>query len=312
MESLIITLTANPAIDVNFTVDRLVFDDRAYIQATAESAGGRGVNAACVLHSFGAKLLAVATSGGASGEQFEQLLCGCGFPVEVVRISQEIRRNFTISDRQGLSVKLNEKGPRLKEDEVERLRSAVLKKLTGASWLLLCGSLPPGVPDDFYQQLIHEARRQGVRTLVDADGDALRLALEAGPSVVAPNEQEAERLLNRALVMPAHFREAAQRIQALGAEAVILSLGSRGAVCVYDSVTADILAPRVDSVCPIGAGDALNAAFVWAMSRNEDFLDAARWGVAAGTASACLPGLQFADLAQTEEVYSQVEARIIR
>jgi 1-phosphofructokinase family hexose kinase len=190
-----------------------------------------------------------------------------------------------------------------------RLERAVAARLPEADWLMLCGSLPPGVPSGFYAKLIALARSRSVKTMLDTDGDALSAGLEAGPTVVAPNQQEAERLLSRALLTRTHFLDAAERIREHGAESVVLSLGSRGAVGWFEGRLYEALPPRVDAVCPIGAGDALAAAFVWAMSRTPDFPDALRWGVAAGTASARLPGLKLASLKQTRPVYERVEVR---
>ncbi len=309
MKFLIVTLTANPAIDLNFAADRLAFDNRAYLLARSEAPGGRGVNASCVLDSFGVPTLAIALSGGPAGRRFEKFLRGYGFGVHLVRIRGEIRTNYSITDRQGLTVKLDERGPTLTAKEVQHLEQAVLDHLPGASWLLLCGSLPPGVPSDFYRRLIDQARAQGVQTLLDTDGRPLQEGLEAHPSVVAPNQVEAERLLNRALVTRSQFHQAAERIRAMGAESVILSLGSRGVVAARGSRIIEVIPPRVDAVCPIGAGDALNAAFVWAISQGKDFLEALRWGVAAGTASARLPGLGFATLDQSRELLAEVEVR---
>jgi 1-phosphofructokinase family hexose kinase len=306
---LIVTLTVNPAIDRNVIADRLVFEDRAYILSTSESAGGRGINASCVIHSFGGRTLAIATSGGASGRRLEEFLCNCGFPVEIVPIHNEIRTNLTITDRQGLTVKLNEVGPQISAAELERLETAVRNNLSGASWLMICGSIPPGVPPAFYSKLIKTARQHGVKVLLDTDGDALIEGVEAGPTVVAPNQQEAERLLNKALITRNHFVDAAVRIRRMGPEWVVISLSSRGAVGAHGDNVFEVVPPRVDAVCPIGAGDALAAAFTWAMHRDGDFRDALRWGVAAGTASARLPGVTFASFEQTEEIYRQVEVR---
>jgi 1-phosphofructokinase family hexose kinase len=308
---LIVTLTANPAIDRNVTADRLVFEDRAYILSRRESAGGRGINASCVVHSFGGETAAIVPLGGKNGVLFEQLLSGCGFPIHIVRIKNGIRTNLTISDKTGLTVKLNELGPPVSKAELQRLEQMVRDKLTGVSWLLICGSLPPGVPASFYSRLVAMAREGRVKTLLDADGDALREGVEAGPTVVAPNQQEAERLLSRALITRTHFIEAADRIRHMGAEYVLLSLGARGAIGARDGQMIEVIAPRVEAVCPIGSGDALVAAFAWSMTQKEDFGDALRWGVAAGTASARLPGVAFASLAQTKEVYDRVEVRAV-
>jgi len=306
---LIITVTLNPAVDQNISADQLVFEDRAYILDSFESAGGRGVNASRVIHSFGGKTLAIAFSGGESGTLFEGLMRSYGFPSDFVPMKNAIRRNLSITDKQGLSVKLNERGPELFQEEVAAIQHAIIRRLPKAKWLMLCGSVPPGVANDFYSSLILAAKAQGVSTLLDTDSDPLTLSIEAGPTVVTPNQSEAERLLGRALLTRSHFVEAAQRIRDMGAENVVLSLGARGAMgCTQDRVF-EAIPPRVDAVCPIGAGDAMAAAFTWAMSKGKAFYDALRWGVAAGTASAMLPGISFANLEQTKAIYKRVEVK---
>jgi 1-phosphofructokinase family hexose kinase len=174
---------------------------------------------------------------------------------------------------------------------------------------MICGSLPPGVPSEFYARLIARAREQNVKTFLDTDGEPLQAGIEAKPTVVSPNHEEAERLLHKAMLTRANYLHAIERIRAMGAESVILSLGSRGAIGAFHGSMVEILPPRVDVLCPIGAGDALAAAFLWSMEENDDHKNALRWGVAAGTASASLPGMKFANLEQTREVYQKVEVR---
>jgi 1-phosphofructokinase family hexose kinase len=306
---LILTVTINPSVDRNIEVDRLVFEDRAYILSRSDSAGGRGMNASRVLHSFGAKTLAIVTSGGVNGPRLEKLAAKSGFPVNVVPIHNEIRVNLTITDKQGLAIRLNERGPMITPEELTRVENVVAKRLESASWLMLCGSIPPGVSSDFYTKLIHMARERKVKTMLDTDGDALRHGIEATPTIVSPNQPEAERLLNRALITRAQFLEAAARIKAMGAEAVMLSLGGRGVVAVNENQLLEVIPPRIDVVSPLGAGDALAAAYVWAATKKKEFAERVRWAVAAGTASAMQPGLVFANIEQTKEVYKSVEVR---
>ena len=306
---MIVTLTINPAIDRTVLVDRLAFDDRAYILSSTEEAGGRGINASRVIASFGGKTIAILTSGGQAGEKIQELLSDEQFRSQVVRIGRESRLNLTISDKQGLTVKLNERGALVTADELNQLRDLVESSISHASWLMLCGSLPPGVPPHFYCELIAMARAKKVRTLLDTDGDALLHALEEQPSVIKPNQQEAERLLNTALITRSQILEAAGRLRRMGPEALILSLGTRGAIAATAEEMWEVLPPRTEALCPIGAGDALAAAFVWGMDRKKTFTDAVRWGVAAGTASAALPGLSFASFEQTKAVYKQVTVR---
>jgi 1-phosphofructokinase family hexose kinase len=306
---LIVTLTINPAIDRTITVDRLVFEDRGYILDRTEAAGGRGVNASQVIHGFGGKTMALLTSGGETGAKMEKSLARMGFPYEVVRVRQEGRTNFTISDQQGLTVKLNEIGAPLEPHEISEIRELTAAHLPKSGWLMICGSMPPGVPLHFFCEVIEMAKSRGVKTLLDSDGDPLVHALECKPSMITPNQHEAERLLGRALLTRNQFLDAVQRIQSMGPEAVVLSLGARGAIGASPEGTFEVLPPRIDALCPIGAGDALAAALVWSLEKKKSFQDALRWAVAAGTAKAALPGMTFPSLEQTRAIHKRVEIR---
>ena len=306
---MIVTLTINPTIDRVITVDRLAFEDRAYVNSTHESAGGRGINSSVVIHAFEGETLALLISGGEAGKRMEAHLVRDGLPFRAVPVDKEIRTNLTITDRHGLTVNLNEKGPELSREDVARVERAVKESLNRATWLMVCGSTPPGVPMDFYGKLMAMARKKKVNTLLHADGEALRHGIEERPTVVTPNHREAERLLGRMLLTRTHYLEAAEQVRSMGAESVVLSLGSRGAVGAFRDGLIEALPPRVDALCAIGAGDALSAGYTWSMMRKANSADALRWGVAAGTASARLPGVTFAKLEQTKEIYRQVEMR---
>lgn len=309
---MIVTLTINPAIDRTVSVDKLVFEDRAYILDRTEAGGGRGINASRVIHAFGGKTLALLTGGGPAGERMLKSIAGMGFPFEAVRVESETRINITISDKQGLTIKLNEVGAALTAGEVDQVQHLVEARLDKARWLMICGSLPPGVPPGFYSGLIRMAKQRGVKTLVDTDGDALLHSLDAQPTLITPNQHEGERLLGRALITRGQFLEALDRIQKMGPESVILSLGSRGAVGSSPEGVFEALTPHVDALCPIGAGDAMAAAFAWANEKKKSFADSLRWGVAAGTAKATLPGMTFPTLDQARLIYKQVEVRAAR
>lgn len=304
-EPTILTLTVNPAVDRIITVDRLVFESRAYILSTTDVAGGRGVNAARALQSFGAKTVAILPCGGEVGKSLREKLGHDKFKVDIVPIEANVRTNLTIADKHGLSVKLNEQGPPISKAELKAILKSVENHLESASWVMLCGSLPPTVDRHFYSLLIESANSHGVQTLLDADGDALLHAIEAGPSLTSPNQTEAERLLNRALITRTHFIDASRHILAMGAKSVILSLGSRGAIGASPAGLIEVIPPRIQALSPIGAGDALAAASVWALAHGKRFDEAVRWGVAAGTASAKLPGLDLANKAQTEAVFEE-------
>jgi 1-phosphofructokinase family hexose kinase len=306
MSKTVLTLTMNPAIDRTISVDRLVFEDRAYILSRSDAAGGRGINAARVLTNFGTSAVAV-TPSGRQAHKFEEELRKDAFGKEIVKIRNNVRINLTIADSQGLSIKLNEVGPSITQAEQNRVSKAVEKLLPDASWLMLCGSLPPGVEAHFYVKLIRLAAKHKVETLLDTDGDALLYGIEGEPTIVKPNQSEAERLLNRALITRAHFIEAVQQIKSMGPKSAIVSLGGRGAVAASTDGVLEVVAPQVEARSSIGSGDAMGAAVVWALDRGESFSEALRWGVAAGTASSTLPGISLATLEQAKEIYPRTQ-----
>lgn len=304
---MILTLTVNPAIDQTVTTDRIHYEDRIYIRSSLEQAGGKGINAAQVIHGLGARVLALATCGGEAGSRFTELLESTRLPVKLIPIRNSIRRNLTISDLHGLTIKLDEAGPEISAEEERAIEDAVRRELGGAGWLLLCGSLPPGVSVDFYARLIEMARKRNVKTLLDTGGEALRLGLRARPTMAKPNRPEAERLLDRTLLTRQQTIEALHEILAMGPEAVVLSLGREGALGNCGNGAYQALAPEIRQACPIGAGDALAATCVWALSENHPFPEALRWGVAAGTAAAATPGTSFASLTETLQMRERVQ-----
>ena len=309
---MILTLTINPAVDRIITADRLVFEDRGYILDRNEAAGGRGINASQVIHAFGGKTAAVLTAGGAAGERIEKMLGSLGFPADIVHVRAESRTNLTISDQHGLTVKLNERGSPLEASELKEIKKRVEGRLPKTQWLMICGSIQPGVPQHYYCEIIEMAKSHGVKTILDTDGEALHHGLEAKPTVIMPNQHEAERLLSRALITRGQCLEAVDVMQAMGPECVILSLGARGAIGSSPEGVFEALPPRIEALCPIGAGDALGAAFAWSMEKKKSFSEALRWGVATGTAAAKLPGLSFPTFNDARAVYKQVELRQAR
>src|SRR5689334_4440255 len=136
---LLITRTVNPALARTHRARGRVLDDRAYVTSRRESAGGRGINASCVIHSFGGTTMAIVPAGGTSGAHFEEFLKCCGFELVLVPIRHEVRRNLIVTDKHGLTVKLNEPGAALDTAELARLEKTIRGKLDQASWFMICG-----------------------------------------------------------------------------------------------------------------------------------------------------------------------------
>lgn len=305
--NLVLTLTLNPAVDVSIATESIAYDDRVYITAESAQPAGKGINAANVLHRYGAQVEAISTFGGELGSRFANLLAESQLPVTLIPVRGETRRNIAITDSEGLTLKLDQRGSALATDELKRVEAKLLERLPHAKWLTMTGSLPPGLAVDTYGRLIGIAREHGVSTLLDTSGDALLAGLEAGPTLAKPNRPEAERLLGRSLFSEAEAVAGAEEIQAMGAQRVLLSLGSQGAVAVWEGGRLRAKPPVTATGSPIGAGDVAGAVCILGLLRGETFPEAFRWAVAAGTVAAGLPGLDFGKLEDVEQMCSRVE-----
>lgn len=292
---------------MSIATESIAYDDRVYITGESAQPAGKGINAATVLHRYGAQVEAIAPFGGELGSRFAKLLAESQLPVTLVPVQGETRRNIAVTDSEGLTLKLDQRGSPLTVEELGRLEAKLLERLPHAKWLTMTGSLPPGVATDTYGRLIGIAREHGVSTLLDTTGDALPAGLKAGPTLAKPNRPEAERLLGRSLFGEADAVAGAEEIQAMGAERVLLSLGSQGAVAVWEEGRLRATPPVTATGSPIGAGDVVGAVCIWALLRGETFPEAFRWAIAAGTVAAGLPGLDFGKLEDVERMRSRVE-----
>lgn len=306
---MILTLTLNPAVDLALGTDRFDFDRPVYVESETETAGGKGINAARLIHAWGGEVLAVAPVGGRQGERIRELLEAAKLPAELVPVQGATRRNVAISDVSGATLKVDHRGAALTESDLEQIEAAVSEHLPNMNWLMLMGSVAPGTPTDIYYRLVERARQSGTRVLVDSSGRALEQALDARPDLVKPNRLEASELLGCTIRTTDDAAAAARAIHDGGADRVVLSLGEQGAVGHSPSGTLLAAAPQASSGCPVGAGDVLAASCVWALDRGEPFEAALCLGVAAATASAALPGMQFATAGEADVLCRTVEAR---
>jgi len=211
-------------------------------------------------------------------------------------VAGELRSSAIIQERDGRTTVLNEPGPPVGEREWVAYERAIQERL-GAHGVLVCsGSVPPGSPPDAYGRLVALAEAAGVRSVVDASGETLLRALDAGPSLVTPNLAEAEGALGLASGAQAVQSQAGARPRALAAAEALTGQGARSAVVTADAEGAAVLtagepaewipAPRVAEVRnPIGAGDVFASALAAALERGEPLVAAARAGVAAASAS---------------------------
>ena len=253
---MILTVTPNPALDLTWHVAALAIGHTHRADAGAVRAGGKGLNVARVAHAQGADVLAIATAGGSTGEEFATELRASGVPHLLVPVQAPTRRSAALVDeRLGDTTIVNERGVNPTDDEWASLRRAVEDALPAASVLVISGSLPPGAPEGALSSLIAAGRGAGLPVIVDTSGPALLHAADAGATALKPNAAELAEATGRS--DPA---DGAHDLIGRGAELVLVSLGSDGMLAVTASGIHRARLPEPLAGNPTGAGDAAVAA----------------------------------------------------
>jgi 1-phosphofructokinase len=287
VDSVILTLTANPSIDRTLTVERVERGRVIRAGAPQVDAGGKGVNVSRVLVRNGYQTLAVLPSGGAEGAQLQALLAEENVGLLPVRVGGAVRTNISLVEPDGTVTKINEPGPTLSEQEQETLLATTLMASRPGGWVAVCGSLPPGVNPDLYARLVVRLRQRGAKVALDTSDAPLELGLAAGPNLVKPNRDELSAVTGRSLRTLGDVIEAAKLVRDKGAEVVLVTLGADGALLVDDTGATHGEAPVAAPRSAVGAGDALLAGFLAAGGQGVHGLHQALcWGAAA----TALPG----------------------
>ena len=308
----IVTLTLNPAVDKNTTIDRVVAEDKLRCDAPTREPGGGGINVSRVIHRLGGSARAFYTSGGPIGTILESLLDKEGIDHTPLATDDWTRENLIVSetstDRQ---FRFGMPGPELKAEEVDACLEALRGLDPAPDFLVASGSLPSGVPDDTYAAVAEAAHAVGARPILDTSGAALRQARTAGWYLLKPNLRELEQLAGRSLETEIEQREAAREfIEQDWCEVVVLSLGAAGALLITAERTEHVRSPTVPIKSRVGAGDSMVAGLTLALARDLDVGDAVRFGVAAGAAAVMTPGTELCRRADTERLYEQLNADV--
>ncbi|MFD8882511.1 1-phosphofructokinase family hexose kinase [Streptomyces erythrochromogenes] len=285
---MILTVTPNPSLDRTYELPSL---DRGRVLRAAGDRidpGGKGVNVSRAAAAAGVPTTAVLPLGGAPGVLLAELLGGQGVNVTAVSIVGRTRSNISLAEPDGTLTKINATGPKLSPQESDLLLDTVRTSRADASWIAGCGSLPGGLAPDWYADLVAAARTAGVRVALDASGPALRAALPTGPDVIKPDASGLAASVGRPVSTLGEAVRAAQELHALGAGAVLASLGRDGLLLVGDQgVCHGTTEPAGAARGTAGAGDAALAGFLIA---GGDGPGALRSALAHGAAAGRLPG----------------------
>jgi 6-phosphofructokinase 2 len=281
----IVTLTLNPAVDMASTAAEVrpthkirTFDERL-------DPGGGGINVARVVHALGGDALALIMTGGVTGRLLEELLDEAGVRWQARPIRGRTRISLNVHDREsGLEYRFVPEGPKVEADEWQGFLD-ILRHVE-AEWIVASGSLPPGVPDDFYAHAAAIAGDRGQKFALDTSGAALRTGIGHGLELLKPSLREFECLIGRKLPDPQSQDDAVMSLIRSGAvKMVAVSLGREGAILGTCDGINRLPAVPVQARSAVGAGDSFLAGLVLGLARGMSQRDALAFAVAAGAAA---------------------------
>ena len=309
---MIVTVTPNPSIDRTVTLPaRLVRGAVHRVQSVSTEPGGKGVNVARALTLAGLDTLAILPAGGR--DPILSALQSCGVPFYAVPVDGAVRTNLTITESDGTTTKINEPGAVIDEAALAALTTAILDRAESARWVVLSGSLPPGMPDSWYADVVARLQSFDCKVAVDtSDAPLAALAAEFGraaPDLIKPNAEELAGLagvaaehLEAALAQgdPDPVVGAARQLIDRGAHTVLATLGPAGAVLVDETGSWLATPPPIKPRSTVGAGDSSLAGYVRADVAGAQPPQRLQMAVAYGSGAAALPGSALPSPAQID------------
>jgi len=313
---MIITVTLNAAIDKSLSVPNFRLGRRHRTVEQRTMAGGKGVNVARTLKSLGQPVIATGFAGGPTGTRIVEQLTEESILNDFVRIREESRTNTAVYDpTNGEQTEVNERGPAVSEREVETLRDKLLYLARGADVVVFAGSLPRGVDDDVYASLIRELQKLEVTTMIDADGEPMRHAVRAEPSLISPNVVEAEELVGHEFNDDEDRLIAVREMVALGAREAIMTLPDGCVASLVIDGTPTLMRAFVEpreAVAAVGAGDAFLAGYVSARYQGSAPEECLRFGVACGAESTQRLGAGLIDIREVEKLTGDIAVQRVQ
>lgn len=304
---MILCLNLNAAIDKTIVVSSFEINKIHRPESVLSLAGGKGCNVARALKTLGETPVVSGWVGGFAGQFIEEELHREGIQTDFVHTDFESRTCTSILDRSTQTMtEIYEKGEAVPLEKLDELRDLIRKTIGKYKAMTLSGSMPQGVPSNFYADLIEIAHEQNVPAFLDSSGDALRQGIEAKPFLVKPNETEVRSLLNLASHDTFDSVQAASDVSSKYGTSVLLSLGAKGAIAANEGDVFVVEVPRVDAKSAVGSGDCTLGGLVHGILNGLSFEESVRCGVAAGTANTLTVGAGQFKLADFEKLREQV------
>lgn len=299
---MIYTVTLNPSIDFIVRINQLNLGSVNRMVSDDKFAGGKGINVSRVLQRLGVGNTATGFLGGFTGHFIEDSLKNEGIETAFVKVEQDTRINVKIKSQE--ETEINGQGPMISQEQLEALK-AKLSQLTSDDTVVFAGSAPANLGNAVYQELIPLVRQSGAQVVCDFEGQPLLDALANNPLLVKPNNHELEAIFGVPLNSLNDVETYARRILEMGAQHVLISMAGDGALLITEEATYFAKPIKGQVKNSVGAGDSMVAGFTGEFVKSKDPVEALKWGVACGTATAFSDDL--ATIAFIKEIYHKVE-----
>lgn len=304
----IVTLAMNPAIDKSSSVDHVVAERKLYCKIPRFEPGGGGVNVSRAIKKLGGESMLLYPAGGLTGKRLQELLDKEGlnhrpFPIEGVN-----RESLVILEEStGQQYRFGMPGPELHQKEWEPFLQELATMEPSPDYVVASGSLPPGVPADFYARVARVGKERGAKVIIDVSGEALEQALKEGVYLIKPNVREFRELVGKEIKEESQIKAEAQKMVKRGrCEVLVISLGAAGALMVSEELAEHILPPTVPIISKVGAGDSMVAGIALSLARGNPLMESILFGVAAGTAAVMTPGTELCRREDAERLFESM------
>lgn len=260
---MIYTVVCNPAIDRTLFVDTVNKDDVTYVNRTVFDVAGKGINTAKVIQSLGYDVMCLGFVAGEHGEFVIQELDKRGIAHDFINVEGQTRENIKIiGEMEHTTLEFNEKGPVVSSQQIDEFMKMVFDRVQTGDIVVLSGSVPQGIPSTFYQMIITRCNEKEITTVLDASKELLQYGVRAKPTIMKPNLYELQQFVGYLLPAKEDLVKEAKLLIEQGIEEVIVSLGSKGCLYVDNDTVMELIAPQLDVVSTVGAGDAFVGGYV--------------------------------------------------
>lgn len=307
----IVTLTVNPALDKSSRVENIRPDSKLRCDPPNYQPGGGGINVSRAIHKLGGSSTCAYLAGGPNAEVMRFLLDEEGVEQHIMKIEGWTRENFVVVDKSNnQQFRFGMPGAQVKEQEWQHALEEMKVLCRQADYVVGSGSLPPGVPQDFWGRLVKVGRDNNARCIIDTSGEALQMAAEEGVYLLKPNLGELSSLTHQKSVTAMEQEELAKKLIESGkTEVVVVSMGPRGAMLAVKDRVEYIPAPTVHKRSTVGAGDSMVAGMVLRLAQGHDLKDVVCYGVASGTAATLNEGTALCSKEDTDHLYQWIKAK---